>query len=797
MKNPVALALIAALAITLSPLVARAQDQPPEVVTIAAMPEQRPDGLHLRTLFLVRDKATGRVVQPKNIESASLLLSDNADEATPALLSSPTTPIKIALLLDESGSMTKYIPSVRAAAKDAIAKAPDQAQFAIFRFSDISSRSQVSPDLGFTPKADSATINNFIDTQYDARPNAPTCLYNIALQATHYLAQNVAAGERRAIILFTDGKDERLDGTRCSDRSLDDVTREADPDSNSPTPIYTVGLCSEQSCGNVATDVLGRMAAQTLAIERHGTPDKLAGLFYDVMDDLSAQKLAEATIAPCEEKQATLLVRLVNGRDPIRGVFSLPGDHCYTPRASVNIDAPQTNEAENSYQFPITIKNASPLALSNLAVQVIDSNGTTAYTDTLSSAQAETQPHDQRSATIKVRARYMRVQGDYTLRVTGSTSDGVSFVGEAPPKGQPNVLGELPFKHTLQADVHISIASVRPNDGLTSLGVTVDIDHKNVIDPTTLSFLQYEAKFFQNGIVVESFGPTGVDLTKTITSFDVDIPLPAKLRPVGNPAEYKLELTLIAPPDPKRGLGPQSYKSAQQQFTLTPPPEKSFWERVGPVVTSPYTLWALLVVVLGCVGLYAYTRYRTQRVIPRPFNPSTIIGAPPPSVAAKLPHKRLEPPVSPSSGPSVPPPPRPQPAVPQRPILTEIYIPPEASETLIHDETEIATSERPVRVAIKVLQTVDPSQVRIQTLGLPCVIGRKDADLTISGDPKISRAHAALDIADGVFVITDRNSANGTVVADKLLAKGGSAPLLGRTVVKLGPNTVIEIELKP
>ena len=109
---------------------------------------------------------------------------------------------------------------MRAAAKDAIAKAPDQAQFAIFRFSDVPSEGQIAPDLGFTPKTDSTTINHFIDTQYDSRPEAPTCLYNIALQATKYLAQNAQPEERRAIILFTDGKDERLDGRRAAIATL-------------------------------------------------------------------------------------------------------------------------------------------------------------------------------------------------------------------------------------------------------------------------------------------------------------------------------------------------------------------------------------------------------------------------------------------------------------------------------------------------------------------------------------------------------------------------------------------------
>ena len=166
------------------------------MIAISTVPEQQANGLQLRTFFVVRDKATGRVIPPNKIEQARYQLPDE-EEAVSAILEDPTTPIKIALLLDESGSMKPYVAGVRAAAKDAIAKAPDQAQFAIFRFSDVASQGQITPSLDFTPKADSATINSFIDTQYDLRPNAPTCLYNIALGDLLPRAERQAGGAPR------------------------------------------------------------------------------------------------------------------------------------------------------------------------------------------------------------------------------------------------------------------------------------------------------------------------------------------------------------------------------------------------------------------------------------------------------------------------------------------------------------------------------------------------------------------------------------------------------------------------
>jgi hypothetical protein len=783
MKNRISALLLLCLAMLLPPLATQAQDQPPEVVAISTVPEQQANGLQLRTFFVVRDQATGRVIPPNKIEQASFQFPDQ-EETVPALLQDPTTPIKIALLLDESGSMKPYVAGVRSAAKDAIAKAPDQAQFAIFKFSDVPSQGQVPPSLDFTPKTDSATINTFIDTQYDSRPNAPTCLYNIALQAIHYLAQTAKPEERRAIILFTDGKDERLGGGPCSDRSLEDATRAADPDSLNPTPIYTVGLCAEPTCGTIDKSVLERMSSQTKAISRVSTLDKLTDLFYNIMDDLKGQRLAQAIIAPCQEKQVTLLVKLVDANDPIRGIVPFTNDRCYTPRASVDIGEPQPNAKQNMYVFPATINNLSPLELHSVAIQVIDPNNTTVYTSTLQDAQFQVPAQNKRDVQIPIQARSMVVPGDYKLRVSGVAPEGVAFLNKAKlPGNLPQVLGEIQFKHTLSADVQIAISSVRPREDLSAISITVQIDHKDVIDPANLRFLQYEGKFFKDTTEVNSFGPTSIDLTNADSSFVVEVPLPENMRNITADTAYKVSLTLLTPADARSGKGPQSYSSVNQQpFTLTLPPQKSLWERIQPAITSPFTLWALLVLVLAVIGAFVYSRSRSRRVIPRPFNSATVIRPMPPINAPASP----QPPPNPAAIAPTPPP---------APVKTVLQ-PSASAATVLHNGPEAATPKRKPRVAINIVQTVDPSQKREETLDVPCVIGRENAHVVITGDPKVSRAHVEIRHENGQFVIVDRNSVNGTFVANTQIPKGGSLPLAGVTLVRLGPNTTIEIKPK-
>src|SRR5262249_52007695 len=148
------------------------------------------------------------------------------------------------------------------------------------------------------------------------------------------------------------------------------------------------------------------------------------------------------------------------------------------------------------------------------------------------------------------------------------------------------------------------------------------------------------------------------------------------------------------------------------------------------------------------VGTIAYTRLRPrQRAIPRPFNAATVLHPP-------------------GSRPS------------------EIN----ADATVLHKP------EKPRRrVRVKVIRTVDPTQVREQIVTLPCVIG-PEGDFTIAGDVKISRAHVQIGIENDRFTLTDLNSTNGTFVGDTRLEKNGAVPFAGPTRVGVGPNTTVELE---
>jgi pSer/pThr/pTyr-binding forkhead associated (FHA) protein len=77
-------------------------------------------------------------------------------------------------------------------------------------------------------------------------------------------------------------------------------------------------------------------------------------------------------------------------------------------------------------------------------------------------------------------------------------------------------------------------------------------------------------------------------------------------------------------------------------------------------------------------------------------------------------------------------------------------------------------------------------------LGERCVVGRgREADLVLS-EPTISRSHAAVQRADGGWVVEDLNSTNGTVVngtrTTRARIKNGDEIQLGRLVLRLRLN---------
>lgn len=257
------------------------------------------DALQVGLYFTVTDSG-GRVVPEARVQSARIQM-DDGEIVNPADVEQPETPFYITLVLDASGSMSGAANAMRQAAIQAVNDAPENARFSVIGFNE-----NVSLLQEFTDDR-----NRAINAIGNVQPInlSGTCLYDAAYTAVNDMAK--APPGRRAIILFTDGKDEVLSGDPCSQHSFEDVVGLANQP-NSRVPIHTIGMSTRQQ--NINSTELRNMASQTGGLSAIGEQDQLGSLFQIIMDGLKSQWLAKGLFCPLAgQHTVTLTVTLEDG----------------------------------------------------------------------------------------------------------------------------------------------------------------------------------------------------------------------------------------------------------------------------------------------------------------------------------------------------------------------------------------------------------------------------------------------------------------------------------------------------
>ncbi|MBU0986331.1 MAG: VWA domain-containing protein, partial [Proteobacteria bacterium] len=180
------------------------------------------------------------------------ILEDGRKVAIDAV-SLATDPMAVVLAVDTSGSMQatdKSGQTSMAAAKKAavnfVSMLAKEDQTALFSFNN---EPMLKMDFSNDHQAAVDAVNLLA-----ARPNAATCLYDTAFDAVKKAAE-IPRG-RRAVILLTDGKDEKA-GNTCSMHNANDVIDIATTKSIR-VPIYTIGVGP-----NVDARELGRISSFT------------------------------------------------------------------------------------------------------------------------------------------------------------------------------------------------------------------------------------------------------------------------------------------------------------------------------------------------------------------------------------------------------------------------------------------------------------------------------------------------------------------------------------------------------
>ncbi len=234
-------------------------------------------------------------------------------------------PISVCLAIDVSGSMVgpKMVSARNAAASFIDQMGPDDTA-CVIAFSDridVNSPLTLNPpkELGFT--GDRAALKQFI-ASLEADPQPGTPLYDSALKAIKLVASQPLG--TRAVILFTDGKDERLsdDGTQVLPGSIsarEDPSREAQA---AHIPVFTIGL------GDVDADYLSSLAVQTGGrYQRADNPEQLTQLFGNIAAQLKSQYAVTYKTRLYPDDQDHILqmtVKTNNGQAETRTTFTLP-----------------------------------------------------------------------------------------------------------------------------------------------------------------------------------------------------------------------------------------------------------------------------------------------------------------------------------------------------------------------------------------------------------------------------------------------------------------------------------------
>jgi VWFA-related protein len=284
---------------------AHSVEHPNLLVTINYI-ETIPDPVH----FANRVCAYVTVSSSDRESLSGLTLSDfvameDGSEISLQEVSQTDDPMSVVLAIDTSGSMLAVdksgktsIEAAREAAIEFISMLGNNDRVALFSFDN---NTNFHLDFSTDHQSSIRAVKGL-----SARELAPTCLYDTVMAAIKK-ASEIPKG-RRAIILLTDGKDEKGDG-RCSIHSFNDVIDSATT-KTIRVPIYTIGLGPQvdvKELGRMASLTGGRnMIAESVA--------ELSSFYRSIGNQLKNQYRAEY-LTRSTSGEHSLVIKVIRGAD--------------------------------------------------------------------------------------------------------------------------------------------------------------------------------------------------------------------------------------------------------------------------------------------------------------------------------------------------------------------------------------------------------------------------------------------------------------------------------------------------
>jgi VWFA-related protein len=317
---------------------------------------ETPDAMILKLYFNLYDASTGTPVLTLNSKNAQITLL-NTNFVAPAVIKEPDVPIYITLVLDSSGSMGGAAQKLQEAAKLALSNVPADSLFAVVQFDE-----EIKLLQDFTENI--PAVSYAID-QYKVS-NKGTCLYDAAYAAVE--AQSKAPPGRRAVILFTDGKDEKRDGSQCSKHSYQELVALA---MQMQVPIHNIGLSSDAAKINELE--LKSMASSTGGFSFIANQADLTQAFAQIMAALKAQWMVEASVYPKKgQNEAVFSLTLADG-GTMNTAFSFNSETDYPgPPSPVQVQFAGLQLVPETQSYDVQLTVASPELVSYVKISLWD-----------------------------------------------------------------------------------------------------------------------------------------------------------------------------------------------------------------------------------------------------------------------------------------------------------------------------------------------------------------------------------------------------------------------------------------
>jgi VWFA-related protein len=725
---------------------------------------ETPTAMTLKVYFNIYDPKTGVPILNATPSSAQVTLL-NKSLVAQGQVKAPDVPIYITLVLDSSGSMGWAAPQLRQAAKQALNNTPDNSFFSVIQFDE-----SIKLLQDFTQNI--SAVSYAID-QYKVNPKA-TCLYDAIYTAVESLSK--APAGRRAVIIFTDGKDEKMDGTPCSQHTYQNLTTLAN---QMQVPINTIGLSSATSDINSAE--LQSMASSTGGFSAIGGQDDLAKSFGEIMNALKAQWMVEAEIYPGQGTNSATLALALSGSQSLEAPFSFTSNTNYPGPASpvaAQFTSLLFHPEDSTYDIQLSL--TSPGLVSSVDVAIWDKKAGSKVADYVFKDPVD-------ANTFNFPTDQLTVGGDYELHISAlSRSDNTPFVLSKDNQGNTSteLIHEFTFDPTASfPQVQIQSVAQQANDiavNITTTNTGLISSYAGwLIDENTNTKVQ------NSNFTLPALGTS---------SGTIVIPAGAAKIPDG---KYTLVLQVL-------GKSNQEYSSANYSgvvYTATRPSIiQTIWVAL---IAAPVLLGLVIAILLALVGFFIFISMRSKSMTGTPVMQGRL--------GEKSSIGRKSGPVMPLAD-NEPIPPRGQSAVsPNRSAPLPAYQPPgqhppaasldgltvlpsrEAGATLIAAHPVV------VQPSLTIVRSPeDPSSQGRQILltQFPYMIGRVDGNLLIQ-DANLSRRHAQItvDAASQSYFITDLNSSNGTRLNGVPLVSGQAKQLSSGALINLGPNVVVRFDL--